>query len=126
MKKTILFFLVTIVSLTAFSQQKNWKEMHDFHAVMSMTYHPAEEGDLKPLKENAPELVAKAKVWQASTVPQGYNAAVAKPILKNLVGQCEKLEKLVKAGAADTELKKEITAAHEIFHELMEKCKEKK
>ena len=121
-----MILLATIVTLTVFSQQKNWKEMHDFHAVMSMTYHPTEEGDFKPLKENAGELVVKAKAWQASAVPQGYNAAVAKPILKNLVGQCEKLEKLVKAGTTDADLKKEITTAHEIFHELMEKCKEKK
>lgn len=126
MKKISLLVVLSVLSLYSFAQQKNWKEMHDFHAVMSMTYHPADEGDFKPLKENAGELVAKAKAWQASAVPQGYNAALAKPILKNLVGQCEKLEQLVKKGAADAELKKEITTAHDIFHELMEKCKEKK
>jgi hypothetical protein len=115
----IIFFIATNVSA---QEKKDWKEMHNFHAVMSKTFHPAEEGKLQPLKDSATLLLAKAKAWQQSTVPQGYNAKVTAPILKQLVTKCTELQKAVAAKKDDKTLTKLITEAHEIFHEIMEKC----
>lgn len=123
MKKLFVLAIAAIFSLAATAQQADWKQMHDFHAVMSKTFHPAEEGNLKPARTNAAELVAKAKAWQASTAPAGYDAKVAQPILKKLVTACTDLEAGVKAKKSDKELTTLITAAHEVFHELTEKCK---
>lgn len=124
--KPVLVFLSFFLTVSVMAQSKSWKEMHDFHGVMSATFHPAEENDLKPVKDNAASLTAKAKIWAASAVPQGYNATTAKPILKKLVAKCGELEAAVKAGKADADLKKLITEAHDIFHEIMEKCRDKK
>jgi hypothetical protein len=123
MKKIVLFVAAAFVSLASFAQQADWKQMHDFHGVMSKTFHPAEEGNLKPLKENIAELVAKAKTWQSSDVPKGYDAAVAKPILKTLVANCQTVEAAIKAKKSDKELTTLITKTHDTFHEIMEKCK---
>ena len=123
MKKMILFAAAALLSVASFAQQAEWKQMKDFHGVMSKTFHPAEEGNLQPAKTNAAELVAKAKSWQTSVVPAGYDAKIASPILKKLVASCSALQAGVKANKSDKELTTLITAAHENFHELTEKCK---
>ena len=114
--------LLLTVTLTYAQPKGNWKEMHDFHGVISKTFHPAEENDLGPLKENAGELLTLAKAWQQSKVPQGYDQQVTAPILEKLVQQFVKIQAAVKAKKSDPDLKKMISDGHDIFHELMEKC----
>jgi hypothetical protein len=123
MKKLLVLAFAAIVSLGAFAQQADWKQMEDFHGVMSKTFHPAEEGNLKPLKANVSDLVAKAKAWESGSVPAGFDAKVAKPILKQLVAKCTAVEAAVKAKKSDKELTTLITATHDVFHELKEKCR---
>jgi YHS domain-containing protein len=124
MKK--LFVLgVFLLSITFIHAQKaEWKEMHDFHGIMSATFHPSEENNLKPLRDSATVLVNKARNWQKSTVPSGYNSAITKPILKRLVAECEAIKAAVLRDKPDTELKTMIAKAHDTFHEIMEKCRE--
>lgn len=124
MKKIFLLLTLFISSTAVQAQKAEWKEMKDFHTVMSAAFHPAEENNLQPLKEKAADLVAKAKTWQQSAVPAGFNALVTKPILKKLLRQCTLIKKSVNNKKSDTVLKEQITAAHETFHEIMEKCRE--
>lgn len=122
--KQVLFALISAMTfMTVYAQKENWKEMHDFHAVMSKTFHPAEDNNLKPARDNASELLVKAKTWQHSTVPSGYDAVMIKPILKELVADCMAIEDAVKQKKSDSELKNLVIKAHETFHEIMEKCK---
>ncbi len=102
-----------------------WKEMHDFHEVMSTSFHPAEEGNLAPLREKSALLVERAIAWQKSAVPAGYIPKTTSEVLKRLVKQCKKVNKAVKKGKSDAVLTAEITTAHDVFHEIMEKCREK-
>jgi hypothetical protein len=126
-KKIISLLVFTFLCLFSFAQkQADWKEMHDFHAVMSKTFHPAEENNLKPLKQQADSIVSVAKAWQTSIVPVGFNGGVTKPILEKLVKQTEIVQTAVKQNKSDAELKKLITEAHDIFHEIMEKCRDEK
>lgn len=128
MKKVQFILLMIIFSSAAFpsfAQEKaKWKEMEDFHTVMSTTFHPAEEDNLQPLKEKAGDLLAGAQNWQKSVVPVGFKADVTKPILKRLVKECHVIKNAVGKKQTDTELKAMITKAHGIFHEIMEKCRE--
>ncbi|BDQ12848.1 hypothetical protein [Sediminibacterium sp. TEGAF015] len=123
MKKLLVLALAAIFTVGVHAQEASWKQMEDFHSVMSKTFHPAEEGNLKPLKENITTLVAKAKAWESGAVPSGYDAKVAKPILKQLVAKCTAVEAAIKAKKSDKELTTLITATHDVFHELKEKCK---
>jgi len=123
MKKLILMSIVIMTVINSFAQKSDWKEMHDFHAVMSKTFHPAEENNLQPVKDSARVLLAKAKAWQASRVPEGYDAKSIQPILKKLIAECEIIRDDVKSGKPDADIKKAITQAHETFHEIMEKCR---
>ncbi len=126
MKKIILLALLFIAGYTAQAQQNTWKEMDEFHAVMSATFHPAEENNLRPLKEKSGELLTKAKAWKESAVPAGYNAAIVSPILHKLVKQCKGIQKSVSKNKPDSTLKSRITEAHDTFHEIMEKCRNEK
>ena len=109
MKKKIVVFsmlLLTMLSTSFAQQKKEWKEMKSFHTIMAKTFHPTEEGNVQPLKDSVDILVAKAKQWQSSQVPEGYNAKTTKPILKKLVKQCTTIKKAVAAKKSDEELKK--------------------
>lgn len=125
--KSVLFAALMFFGgfLMAQTPQKkaNWKEMHDFHEVMSVSFHSAEEGNLAPLREKSALLLDRAEAWKKSDVPVGYDAKMTKAVLKRLVKQCKTVNKSVKKKAADELLKTQITAAHDIFHEIMEKCR---
>lgn len=126
MKKMQILFsmlLLGVFTLSSFTRHEpGWKEMEDFHAVMSVTFHPAEDDNLQPVKEKAADLLLKAKDWQNASVPQGYNGELTKPILNRLVRQCKNIKQAVEKKKSDAELKKMITEAHDIFHEIKEKC----
>ena len=126
MKKIASIFLLLIsfgfsISATAQAKQE-WKEMHAFHAIMSKTFHPSESNNMQPLKDSSSILLAAAKAWQQSRVPDGYNAKVTAPILISLVSKCNEIEQAVKQNKSNIKLKKLIAEAHDIFHEIMEKC----
>ena len=122
----IVLFATLLFSLNQAQAQEKalWKEMYAFHDVMSPSFHGAEKGDLAPLKEKAAELVASAQAWEKSPVPAGYNAELTKATLKRLTKQCKMVQKQVKKGATDQMLVTEITKAHDVFHEVMEKCRD--
>jgi hypothetical protein len=125
--KKIFSFIVLLAGITlsasAHAQSKaNWKEMNDFHGVMSTTFHPAEEGDLEPIKKRSQEMIDKAVAWQQSTAPEGYDKKAAEETLKKLVKESRNLHKMIKAGSPDKEIVAKLTALHDIFHEIMEKC----
>ncbi len=119
-----MVFLVALAAMPfAVAGEIEWKELDAFHAVMSETFHPAEEGNLQPVRDNADELLAKAKEWQMSPVPEGYDKSLTTKTLKTLVAKCKGLKSAVKAKKNDKELTKLITEAHDVFHKIVEECK---
>ena len=126
MKKIVLSALIftAVVSFNpARAQQKEkWKEMENFHGVMSTTFHPAEEGKFEPIRTRSAEMVEKAVAWKNSTAPGGYNQEAVQKILVKLVKGAKKVNNLVKKSASDADLKEQLTELHEIFHEITEKC----
>lgn len=117
----VMFAMVTAVQ--AQEKKAQWKEMHDFHGVMGSTFHPAEDGNLQPIRTRSQEMVDKAEAWQKSDAPEGYNKKAVKGTLKKLVAGAKEIDKLVKANATDKELTDKLTALHDVFHEIMEKCR---
>lgn len=123
--KTMAFALVAFFLFqTAKAQKAEWKELKDFHSVMSKSFHPAEEGNLQPVKDNAGELVAKVKAWQSAVVPAGFKADETKKVLTELTAKCQEINKAVIDKKDDKELKALITQAHDIFHQIAEKCRQ--
>ena len=124
--KKFACLLVASFSMIAFAQaqeKSGWKEMNDFHTVMSETFHPAEEGHLDPIKKRSQEMADKAAAWQKSTAPDGYDKNKVEVSLKKLVQGTKELNSLVKAKSPDKVLTEKLSGLHDIFHEIMEKCR---
>lgn len=125
MKKTVTLLAIALsfACLSAPGQEKNnWKEMEEFHAVMSATFHPSQEGKLEPIKTRSGEMLDKAVAWHQSKAPKGYNKKAVKPSLKKLVSQSRELNTLIKNNAADEVIKEKLSSLHDRFHEIAEKC----
>lgn len=119
----MLAFTAFIITTQTQAQEKaKWKEMEEFHKVMSSTFHPAEEGKLEPIKTRSQEMVDKAIAWQKSKAPSGYDKNAVKGSLKKLVDGSKELNKMIKANAGDKEITEKLTNLHDVFHEIMEKC----
>ncbi|MDI1353595.1 MAG: hypothetical protein PSX36_01665 [bacterium] len=124
--KKIAFAVIALLLFQHANAQKKaqWKELSDFHNVMSKTFHPAEEGNLQPLKDNSADLLAKARIWQISVYPAGYKVDETKIVLAELTSKCDEVNRAVIAKKSDAELKKLITEAHDVFHQVAEKCRQ--
>lgn len=120
----ILIVIALFISNFAFSQAPaEWKEKDEFHKVMAQTFHPVEEGNYNPIRERSNEMYQKAVAWQKSTIPAGYNKKKISKTLKKLVKESKELDKKIKAGTTDAEIKKDLTELHDIFHEIVGLCK---
>lgn len=117
----VLLFVTTFVT----AQTKvEWKEKNDFHKVMSQTFHPVEEGNYKPIRERSSEMVEKAIAWKNATIPADFkNVKGIKKNLKKLVKESKKLDKKIKNNVTDEEIKDDLTALHDIFHNIVGLCK---
>ena len=113
---------VLFVKPVTAQEKARWNEMEAFHEVMSKTFHPAEEGKLEPIRTRSQEMADKAKAWKSSSAPEGYNKKAVKKSLNALVKGANEINSLVKSKAADDILKKKLSALHDVFHEIMEKC----
>lgn len=125
MKKfLVLLIVVSLVGVKPSQAQTKtkWKEMEDFHLVMAQTFHPAEEGKLEPIKTRSQEVLDKAVAWENSKAPEGYNKDAVKKTLKELVEGAKEINTLIKEKARDDIIKTKLSALHDTFHEIMEKC----
>lgn len=96
------------------------KNLDGFHAIMSSTFHPAEEGNLTPLKEKAAVMAENAATWAKAELPAGMKGKGVEAILKNLADGSKNLAGMVKSNASDQALTDAITKLHDVFHSVME------
>lgn len=123
-KMNFLFLLSFLFSLSLTAQTKpGWPEMKEFHGVMSATFHPAEEGNLQPLKEKAETLYEVSKKWMNSSIPSNFKVEETQSALKKLNQKCQDIMVSLKEKANDEQLKTMITEAHDIFHNIVGECR---
>ena len=94
----------------------------DYHLIMAETFHPAEEGDLEPLKTRYAELASKSTAWNAATMPNKYVENGLDKSLALLAKESKEIGDLVQSGASDEDLTKAMFALHDRFHEIQGKC----
>ena len=120
----LIVLAMVLISTISFAQKPkpSWPEMKTFHSYMASTFHPAEEGNLAPLKAKADSLYAAARQWSKTAIPSNFKPVETKAELTKLVVQCAAIKEAVAAKKADKELIKLITAAHDIFHKIVGEC----
>jgi hypothetical protein len=100
-----------------------WPEMDAFHDVMSQTLHPAEAGDLAPIRKRAAEVAQKASAWAESQAPKIYATEVIKEKVGRIAVESKALADLIERKGSDEEVKKSATALHKLFHEISNACR---
>ncbi len=92
-----------------------------YHEIMSSTFHPAEEGDLEPLKTRHAELAGAAKKWAELPMPEGMKGKGLEALLQKLQAGSEAIGTEV-SGGSDEALTASITALHDVFHDIVGLC----
>jgi hypothetical protein len=121
--KKIALILIAMVALSQGAIAQGWKELSDFHHFMSNTFHPAENGDYKPLREKADSLYMAAVTLQKSAIPAEYKEKETKETLDKLVNETKAIAEAIKKGIDDKALFTMINNAHDTFHKIVGECK---
>lgn len=121
--KKIALILIAMVAVTQGAFAQGWKELSNFHHYMSDSFHPAENGDYKPLREKADSLYLSAVAWQLAPIPADYKEKETKETLAKLVGEVKAIAEAIKKGIDDKDLFTMINNAHDTFHKIVGECK---
>jgi hypothetical protein len=121
----MLFVAVMFLGIASYGQGTfdQWPEMKTFHNTLSQTFHPAEEGDLKPIKTRSHELYANCKLINASHLPLMYDKEEIVTTLKRLEQETDKLNALIVIQEQSATIMKQLNIVHNTFHEIVGMCK---
>lgn len=99
-----------------------WTALKDFHMVMSQTFHPAEEGNLQPIRDRSSEMMLKATLLRNSPVPASFDSPEIRKAIGDLAIGSMDLNKAVRKKAKDPVVKAKLTALHDTFHIIQGLC----
>ncbi len=121
-----IVLLVVANSVSAQSTFDKWPAIKEFHDVMSETFHPAEEGNLAPIKARSEEMMNKAAALMTVIMPAEFRTKAIYASVEKLIGQSNALHDLIIAKGADDTIVKSLTEMHDVFHEIVGLCSETK
>ena len=122
----VLAFIVVANSVSAQSTFEKWQAIKEFHEVMSQTFHPAEEGNLVPIKARSEEMRNKAAMLLKSDIPAEFRTDAILASAERLQIKSKALHKLVMSNGSDAAIVKSITDLHDTFHEIVGLCSDAK
>lgn len=122
----VLALMVVANSVSAQSTFDKWPAIKEFHEVMSQTFHPAEEGNLAPIKARSEEMMNKAAMLLKSDIPTEFRTDAILASAERLQIKSKALHKLVKSNGTDAAIVKSITDLHDTFHEIVGLCSDAK
>lgn len=92
----------------------------EYHHLMAFTFHPAEEGDLNPIKKDHAAMAEKAKEFAMLGIPKEQEGKGLDELVKKLQADSEGLSNLISKGATDEEIKTALFALHDVYHRIEE------
>jgi len=122
----VLALIVITNSVSAQSTFDKWPAVKELHGVMSETFHPAEEGNLAPIKARSEEMMTKSAQLLKSDIPTEFRTSAILASAERMQMKSKALHRLVKSNGADAEIVKSITDLHDTFHEIVGLCSEPK
>jgi hypothetical protein len=122
MKQTILTVAMILCCAATFAEgaMDKWPALKSFHEVIAATFHPSMEGNLKPVKEKADELVDRASALSTAPMPQEYNNEKVKMAIAKLQIETKELKTMVSKNEADAAIKTKLSAVHHCFHKIVD------
>lgn len=100
----------------------SWVELKAFHQVMAQTFHPSEEGNLKPIRERSGELNEKAIALEKSKIPVEFNTPEVVAATKELSRNTAELNDLVGNKGSDEQVTALLSKTHDCFHKIIGLC----
>lgn len=105
-----------------------WEDLEVFHQAIALTFHPAEDGDFEPIRNDSKELLEAAQNLSKSKLPTYFekseNDATKKELLQNiqqLLEQSEALHKLAQDKTTTNEmLLNALKQLHATYHRIEE------
>lgn len=105
-----------------------WEDLEVFHQAIALTFHPAEDGDFKPVRTDSKELVDAAKRLSETKLPAYFekkeNTALKEEVLKSiktLLEQSSELHNLAKTEKTTNEvLLVALKELHSTYHQIEE------
>lgn len=122
----VLAILIVGNSVLAQSTFEKWPAIKEFHEVMSQTFHPAEEGNLTPIKARSEEMMNKAAMLLKSDIPAEFRTDAILASSERLQIKSKALHKLITANGSDAAIVKSITNLHDTFHQIVGLCSDAK
>jgi deoxyadenosine/deoxycytidine kinase len=125
MKNKLIILCILLFSTSfSFAQNKldSWKELKEFHGVMSQTFHPSEEGNLEPIKTRATEMKEKAFILADSKIPAEFDNEKVRTAVLKLKEGADMMERMVAEKISDKEINDQLVLLHNTFHEIIERC----
>ncbi|WP_041263992.1 hypothetical protein [Bernardetia litoralis] len=123
-----LALVFIFVAFSSFNQTDVWEELEAFHQAIALTFHPAEDGDFEPVKNDSDELVEAAQKLLTAKLPVYFEKSKNQDLkndlqttLQKLVKQSKELHTLVESKkATDEELVTELNNLHSTYHHIEE------
>lgn len=130
MKNFVLLFLLSFlfVGVKSASAQEiytKWPQLKDMHTIMSETFHPAEEGDFKPIRTRSGELAGVAEKLFNSPIPNEFDKPAVRKAVAKLNKGAKELDKMARGKTKDKKLMKAFEKLHDVFHEISGLCTDK-
>jgi hypothetical protein len=122
---SVSLLFLHFVSIQAQSIFEKWPALDTYHGTMAQTFHPAQEGNLQPLKTRSGELRTNSVMLAKAAIPAEFNSPMIKAAVKQLKKDSKTLDKAIKKGAlSDSELTTSMVALHDVFHKIVGLCKD--
>lgn len=103
-------------------ETSGWKQLDAFHKLLQDTWHPAQNGDLKPARAKAAEFVAGAETWAKSKGPAKCDNEMARKAIPGVVSDAKAFGNAVAGSASDDAVKAALKKAHDAFEMVAMPC----
>ena len=103
-------------------RKSGWNELDGFHALMMGAWHPVQQGDLKPARLAAPQLLAAALKWRSSKGPAACDTPKAREGFPLLIESLRSYADAAKREASNDAVEVTLKASHQAFEAIAMPC----
>ena len=103
-------------------RKSGWNELDGFHALMMGAWHPVQQGDLKPARLAAPQLLAAALKWRSSKGPAACDTPKAREGFPRLLENLRSYADAAKREASNDAVEVTLKASHQAFEAIAMPC----
>ncbi|MEN9336142.1 MAG: hypothetical protein RLZZ500_1129 [Bacteroidota bacterium] len=113
---------LAVQTISAQSVTSKWTQLHEYHELLSKTFHPAENGNFTAIKNSHDYLVQKAEALDVTTMPSDLKTPAVVENVAVLKKLTKKLSELITNKAPDVEILRMFQNVHDVFHKIEKEC----